>query len=320
MKTLTKDVILSALMGLVIPGMLLQFADVVWDRALQTQQTESVEEVAASVPLPVKVRHGESLVGETDMDSYLVGVVLKEMPASFEEEALKAQSVVARTYARKAYVAGGKHGDGSVCTEASCCQAWISEEEYLRQGGAPENMEKVRAAVRSTSGQVLTYQGELIEATYFSCSGGRTEDAVSVWGTDFPYLQAVDSPGEEEAAHYEDAMVFTREEVETKLGVTLGTIVVEAVTYTDGGGVDTICLGGRYFTGTEVRSLLGLRSTAFVVSTAGDTVTITTRGYGHRVGMSQYGADAMALAGSTYEEILIHYYQGTELTQLPEEK
>lgn len=318
MKTLTKDVILSALMGLVIPGMLLQFADMVWDRALQTQQPEPAEatEAAAAIPLPVKVRHGESLVTETDMDGYLVGVVLKEMPASFEEEALKAQSVVARTYARKAYSTGGKHGDGSVCTEPSCCQAWISEADYLGQGGSPENVEKVRSAVRSTSGLVLTYRGELIEATYFSCSGGRTEDAVAVWGTEFPYLQAVDSPGEEEAAHYEDAMVFTREELEEKLGVMLGTIIVEAVTYTNGGGVDTISFGGKYFTGTEIRSLLGLRSTAFDLSTAGDTIIITTKGYGHRVGMSQYGADAMALEGSTYEQILSHYYQGTELTQL----
>ena len=319
MKTLTKDVFLSMLMGLVLPGMLLNFADMVWDEAVQVQQTEPVE-LAASVELPVRVRYREEQAAEADMDSYLVGVVLKEMPASFEEEALKAQSVVARTYARKAYVTGGKHGDGSVCTESSCCQAWISEEDYLGQGGTPEDIEKVRSVVQSTSGQVLTYQGELIEATYFSCSGGRTEDAVAVWGTDFPYLQAVDSPGEENAAHYEDTLVFTREELEGKLEVKLDTVVVEAVTYTQGGGVDTISFGGVYFTGTEVRSLLGLRSTAFSVSSSGDTVTFTTRGYGHRVGMSQYGADAMALAGSSYEEILNHYYQGTELTHITEGK
>ena len=319
MKALTKDIFLSMLMGLVIPGMLLNFADMVWDKALQTQQTEPAE-LAASVELPVRVRHGEELAAEEDMDTYLVGVVLKEMPASFEMEALKAQSVVARTYARKAYVTGGKHGDGSVCTEPACCQAWIPEAEYLDQGGASEDVEKVRTAVQSTSGQVLTYQGELIEATYFSCSGGRTEDAVAVWGTDFPYLQAVDSPGEENAAHYEDTILFSRNELEGKLGVSLGTVVVEAVTYTEGGGVDTICFGGRYFTGTEVRSLLGLRSTAFSVSTAGDTITFATRGYGHRVGMSQYGADAMAVAGSAYDEILNHYYQGTELTHITEGK
>ena len=314
MKTLTKDLLVSALMGLVLPGMLLQFADMVWDRAVQAQQTEPLE-THASIPMPVKVRHGED-VTESDMDAYLVGVVLKEMPVSFETEALKAQAVVARTYAWKAYTTGGKHGDGSVCTEPSCCQAWVSEEVCLQQGGSAEDVEKVRSAVHATSGQVLTYEGELIEATYFSCSGGRTEDAVAVWGTDYPYLQAVDSPGEENAACYEDTVVFTREELEEKLDVALGKTAVEAVTYTGGGGVDTISFGGRYFTGTEIRTRLGLRSTAFSVSVSGDTVTFTTRGYGHRVGMSQYGADAMAVAGSGYEEILDHYYQGTELTQL----
>lgn len=314
MKTLTKDLLVSALMGLVLPGMLLQFADMVWDRAVQAQQTELLEPLV-SIPMPVKVRHGKD-VTESDMDDYLTGVVLKEMPAYFEADALKAQAVVARTYAWKAYTTGGKHGDGSICTEPSCCQAWISEEAYLQQGGTAENVEKVRSVVRSTSGQVLTYEGELIEATYFSCSGGRTEDAVAVWGTDFPYLQAVDSPGEENAAYYEDTVVFTREELEEKLDVTLGKVAVEAVTYTGGGGVDTISFGGRYFTGTEIRARLGLRSTAFSVSVSGDTVTFTTRGYGHRVGMSQYGADAMAVAGSSYEEILDHYYQGTELIQV----
>ena len=314
MKTLTKDLLVSALMGLVLPGMLLQFADMVWDRAVQAQQTEPTE-ICVSIPMPVKVRHGED-VTESDMDAYLVGVVLKEMPVSFETEALKAQAVVARTYAWKAYTTGGKHGDGSVCTEPSCCQAWVSEEAYLQQGGSAEDVEKVRSVVHSTSGQVLTYKGELIEATYFSCSGGRTEDAAAVWGTDFPYLQAVDSPGEENAAYYEDTVVFTRGELEEKLDVALGKTAVEAVTSTGGGGVDTISFGGRYFTGTEIRTRLGLRSTAFSVSVSGDTVVFTTRGYGHRVGMSQYGADAMAVAGSGYEEILDHYYQGTELVQV----
>ena len=140
MKTLTKDLLLSALMGLVLPGMLLQFADMVWDRAVQAQQTEPTE-ICVSIPMPVKVRHGED-VTESDMDAYLVGVVLKEMPVSFETEALKAQAVVARTYAWKAYTTGGKHGDGSVCTEPSCCQAWVSEEAYLQQGGSAEDVEK----------------------------------------------------------------------------------------------------------------------------------------------------------------------------------
>ena len=318
MKELTRDILISALMGLVLPGMVLQFGVAVWNRALETEQKAAVEEIR-SVFLPVKIRSTDGTVADGDMDAYLVGVVLGEMPAYFEPEALKAQSVVARTYARKAWETGGKHGDGSICTEPSCCQAWVSEESYLESGGTRENVEKIRDAVLATSGQVLTYEGQLIEATYFSCSGGRTEDAAAVWGTDFPYLQAVDSPGEEDAAPYEDTMEITPDRLEEVLGIDLTGSPAKWVgerTDTDGGGVDTIVLGGKYFTGTELRQKLGLRSTLFTVSASEDSVVFTTRGYGHRVGMSQYGADAMAVTGSTYEQILMHYYQGAELTQL----
>ena len=317
MKELTKDIAASMVMGMVLPGLLLNFAAMVWDRALQTQETEPVE-VFFSVPMPVKVYRG-AYITESDMDAYLTGVVLKEMPASFEVEALKAQAVVARTYARKAYVTGGKHSDGSVCTDPACCQAWISETDYIRQGGTEENLEKIRAAVLATSGEVLTYEGELIEATYFSCSGGRTEDAVAVWGTDFPYLQAVDSPGEENTAAYEDTVMFSLEELEQKLNIALTGETqsrLGEITYTGGGGVDTMVLGGKYFTGLELRQKLGLRSTAFSVTETDDGICFTTKGYGHRVGMSRYGADAMAASGSTYDEILAHYYQGAELTRL----
>lgn len=318
MKELTKDILISLLTGLLLPGMMLNFAAAVWNRALQSQEAEPVKEIHL-VSLPVKIRSSDGTVTEEDMDTYLTGVVLGEMPAYFEPEALKAQSVVARTYARKAYETGGKHGDGSICTEPSCCQAWISEADFLQKGGSPEDAEIIRSAVMATSGQVLTYGGQLIEATYFSCSGGSTEDAAAVWGTDFPYLQAVQSPGEENAAHYRDTVVFTPDEIEEKLEIVLTgdpQTWTGPVSYTEGGGVDTIAIGGTYFTGVEIRQKLGLRSTAFSVSAAENAVSITTKGYGHRVGMSQYGADAMAVAGSSYEEILAHYYQGTELITL----
>ena len=140
-----------------------------------------------------------------------------------------------------------------------------------------------------------------------------------MWGTEFPYLQAVASPGEEKAAHYTDTVRFSAGAFQDALGVKLSGSPgswFRDVTYTDGGGVDTIVIGGTGYRGTELRSLLGLRSTAFSISTTEDTVTITTRGYGHRVGMSQYGADAMAVTGSACPEILAHYYPGTTLTKL----
>jgi stage II sporulation protein D len=168
-------------------------------------------------------------------------------------------------------------------------------------------------AVSATSGYVLTYEGKPIEATYFSCSGGSTEDAVAVWGADFPYLRAVESPGEEAAAHHRDMLAFSRWELEKKLGVTLTGQWLGKITYTACGGVDAICIGGKTFTGKEIRTLLNLRSTAFSIKTEGEEIVIITKGYGHRVGMSQYGADAMARGGSSFAEILAYYYPGTSL-------
>lgn len=319
MKAWTRDILFSLFVGVAVPGMVLNFLTAVWREVGKPAQTQQeIPQWTEQVRLPVKVRNGDT-VAEEDLDTYLVGVVLAEMPASFEPEALKAQAVVARTYARKAGITGGKHGDGSVCTEPSCCQGYLSEEMYLEQGGTPQAVEKIKNAVYSTSGQVLTYDGQLIEATYFSCSGGSTEDAAAVWGRDFPYLQSVDSPGEEEAAHYRDTVVFDPVDMQEKLGITLSgnpSEWINAISYTDGGGVEYISIGGKAFSGTELRALLDLRSASFSVEATAEAVTITTKGYGHRVGMSQYGADAMAVAGSTYEEILAHYYQGTELIQM----
>ena len=135
---------------------------------------------------------------------------------------------------------------------------------------------------------------------------------MAVWGTDYPYLRATDSPGEEGAAHYTDTVTFTVAEFAEKLGI--AQVTLGNATYTAGGGVNTISIGGKEFKGTQVRTLLGLRSTAFTIELSGERVTVTTKGFGHRVGMSQYGADAMALEGKSYREILAHYYQGTALT------
>ncbi len=322
MKTLGKDVVTALFLGLIVPGILLNLAAALAEKpeTVRTEPTAVQETYPETVALPMLLR-SDSGVTQEDMDRYLVGVVLAEMPAGFEPEALKAQAVAARTYTRKAWVTGGKHGDGSVCTDPGCCQAYLSEEAYLAQGGTQEGLEKVRSAVAATSGYVLTYQGELIEATYFSCSGGSTESALAVWGTDYPYLWAVTSPGEENAVHDRDVATFTTAEFQAALGVTLPgapSTWFRDVRFTTGGGVESMTIGEETYTGTQLRSLLGLRSTAFYMETSENTITITTRGYGHRVGMSQYGADAMAVTGSDYAQILAHYYRGAELTRLAE--
>ena len=249
---------------------------------------------------------------ELALDAYLQRVLLGEMPISFEKEALKAQAVAARTYTAKA-MAGGKHG-GKLCTDSTCCQAFCDAAAFA--SFTPEEREKAADAVRETDALVLTYDGALIEATFFSCSGGRTEDAVAVWGTDYPYLRSVESPGEEAAKYDTDSRLVSKRELETALEITLSDNAaswVGAVQLTSGGGVETIELGGIRFLGVYLRKALGLRSTAFTVTPEGDALRFDTRGYGHRVGLSQYGAKAMAADGADFREILRHYYPGTAL-------
>lgn len=322
MKVLWKEICVAILMGTVLPSLILNISAVLLEgNAKELPIVESMSETyaAGESAIPVFVLFPGGSVKTMDMDMYLTGVVLGEMPADFENEALKAQAVAARTYTAKAMKTGGKHGDGSLCTDSACCQAYLSEETYLDRGGTAENLEKVRSAVLETSGWVLTYEGELIEATYFSCSGGYTEDAAAVWGTDYPYLQAVASPGEENAAHYCDTIRLTKAQFQEKTGCALTGKPAEwfvTESYTPGGGIDTMSICGKSYTGTQLRKLLGLPSTAMAISAEEDSITIVTKGYGHRVGMSQYGADAMAVTGSNYLEILAHYYPGTQLEKL----
>lgn len=284
------------------------------------QGAEPVPQVTPTQATEVEVRETVSvLVGERlesmELDEYITGVLLGEIPAGFHTEAKKAQAVVARTYTLRTVLFKDKH-PGAVCTDPACCQGYCSAEEYLKQGGSAEAVSLAREAVLATEGLVLTYKGELIDATYFSCSGGQTEDAVAVWGADVPYLQSVVSPGEENAAHYSDTVTFTAQQFQQALGRTLTGQPegwIGAVIYTQGGGVGTMYIGGQAYSGTQLRSLLGLRSTAFSVSVSQGLLTVTTKGFGHRVGMSQYGAEAMAQEGNSYRQILQHYYTGSKL-------
>lgn len=323
MKKTINELLFALIFGLVLPVVFVQ----VLGRILsdhnqqvipfaQTEVLQTTVETQAKHTDSVAVLWEDGSVRNMELETYLCGVVLGEMPADFETETLKAQAVVARTYTYKRMYTSGKHENAAVCTESGCCQEYCDEETYFSRGGTQEAADKIRTAVQQTSGQVLTYNGQLIEATYFSCSGGRTESAVAVWGSDIPYLQAIDSPGEEEAEYYIDTVSFTADTFSDLLGIQLdgqpGSWFGD-VTYTDGGGVATIQIGQELFDGVTVRQRLGLRSTAFVMRAVGQTVTVTTKGFGHRVGMSQYGAEAMAEQGADYRQILEYYYSGTHL-------
>ena len=177
-------------------------------------------------------------------------------------------------------------------------------------------LEKVTDAVNETEGLILTFNGEIIEATYFSNSGGKTEDAAAVWGAEIPYLKSTDSPGEEGTENYISTVVISKDRVASLLGFEPRGDTerwIGEITYTNGGGVDTIEICGQIYKGTYIRRQLGLRSTVFSICVIGDSVSITTRGFGHRVGMSQYGAEAMAVNGFKFDEILGHYYKNVEL-------
>ena len=317
MRALWKDILAAAWLGIFLPGIVLQTCVILkndQENRLSAVQTQEQEEKTGIILL--QQENGSVMPVETEQ--YLTGVVLGEMPAAFSEEALKAQAVAARTYTMK-IMEEMKHGENSICADPGCCQAYITLEAFLSAGGTDADVEKVSSAVMETEPYVLTYDGELIDAVYFSTSGGTTESAVAVWGTDFPYLQSVESPGEEPSRHYISTEYITLEAFQKALNVVLEGTFEEwmgNVTYTEGGGVGTMEIGGRIYRGTELRALLQLPSTAFVIEPMEERLKITTRGYGHRVGMSQYGANAMAEQGSSYEQILNHYYPGTELVPI----
>ena len=252
------------------------------------------------------------------LEEYLVGVLINEMPLSFHPEALKAQAVAARTFAAK-QISGGKHDAYDVCDQSTCCQAWSSTEALrVKLGDAFDaSIEKAVCAVQDTTGKTMRFEGTYIDAVFFSCSGGMTEDAVAVWGTDVRYLQSVESPGEEQAAKYRSDVVLSPDEFLARMGLQDLTGSPESwfgeIHRSDAGGVLEICIGGKYYSGREIREKLGLNSTWFTITTAYDQIKIEVNGYGHRVGMSQYGANAMAMKGYNYQDILMHYYQGVEI-------
>lgn len=261
-------------------------------------------------------------VRQMELEEYIVGVVFSEMPASFHEEALKAQAVAARTFTMYR-MEHQKHKDAAVCSDSGCCQAWsdIDEMEDKLGNSGLELIERVRRAVRQTKGECLIYNEALIETPFFSCSGGKTEAAVAVWGNEVPYLQSVDSVGEDTALRFEGEEVVSVDEFKRVLLNYDSTLSVSDpveewignITYTSGAGVDTIEICGKQFRGTELRGLFGLNSTAFNVELHDNAFVFHTKGFGHRVGMSQHGANAMAERGADYTEILQHYYQGVEI-------
>ena len=289
-----KEILLAILFGAVLPCVLLR--------------SVNVPEQHRSEQLVISVLKGDD-VESMEINEYLTGVLLAEMSPVFHPEALKAQAIAARTFALYGKVLALKHQEADVCTSANCCQGYIDPEEYVLKGGEPKTVLKMQEAIEETGSKVLYYNGDLIEATYFSASGGKTENAEEVWGSSVPYLQSVESA--EGDTYFETVMAedtFCR-----KLGLPAADVHFGIATHTSGGGIANININGVLFTGMQLRQKLQLRSTNISFSVLQDEIHIITNGYGHRVGMSQYGADAMAEQGSSYREILKHYYVGVTI-------
>ena len=282
------------------------------------------EGTGADETTSIRVKLPDGTVTEMSMADYLWRVVAAEMPASFEPEALKAQAVAARTYAAAKMEAGeANHPDADMCTDISCCQAYITPQEAASNWGesASSYEAKISAAVADTDGVIITYGGQPIQAVFFSSAAGRTAGAVEVWGNDVPYLTSVESPEGEEVPNYHSTVTVPLEEFRTTLlsqapsadlsGDPSGWFGPPVLA--SNGGVVSIAVGGAEVTGAALRDLFGLRSTVFTVQADSTAVTFSVTGYGHGVGMSQYGANAMAREGKGYEEILKWYYTGVEL-------
>ena len=268
---------------------------------------------------PIVIRLLDELTNEItniNLEDYIIGVVAAEMPASFELEALKAQAVAARTFAM--YKKETRNLDYDLIKGVKD-QAYKDNKTLLAQWKVNffTNYLKIRQAVEETQGQVLTYNGEVINAFYFSMSNGYTENCELVFAQDLPYLNSVSSKWDNESLNnYSYTINFSKEDFCSSLGITCDSVEIQDITRSDSNRVLTITINNQTFKGTEMRSKLGLRSTDFDIVINESGVTITTRGYGHGVGMSQYGANGMAKEGYSYEEIVKYYYQNTEITNL----
>ena len=262
---------------------------------------------------------------EMTMAEYLPGVVRGEMPASFEPEALKAQAVTARTYIYYKITTGGKagHPDADVCTSPACCSAYTDAEKAQKNWGdkAEANEARIQEAVTATDGQVLLYDGKPIFAAFHSSSDGVTANSGDVWVKNLPYLVSVESPEGEEVPNYYSVKTLTAAEFQEKFKESYPKADfsgkpeswVTDVVKNDSDRVETVKIGGVKVEGTEVRSLFALRSASFTVECSEKEVTFRVTGYGHGVGMSQYGANELARQGKTWQEILHWYYTDVTL-------
>lgn len=263
-------------------------------------------------------RASKNIIEEVPFEDYIVGVLAGEMPVSFDLEALKAQAVAARTYVMKK-MADNKDKEYDIVDTVQN-QVYVSNEELKEkwQDNYSERINKVKQAVLDTKGEYLTYNGKIIEAFFFSTSVGKTENSEEIFSSAEPYLRSVDSSWDAEVSPvFSESNEFSLQEFYDKLNLKYQEkLNIKITETTSTGRIKEIKINNKTFTGSKVYSLLELRSTFFTIEQVGSNVVVTTKGYGHGVGMSQYGALAMAKKGYKYDEILKHYYQGVDIEKI----
>ena len=266
----------------------------------------------------IRILRSNNTVENINLEDYLIGVVSSEVPVSFKKEAIKAQAVAARTYALK-QMQNNQNESYDVKDDTSS-QVYKSNEELktIWKENYDNNINIIKEAVNETKGEYLTYNNDIIYAFFFSTSNGQTEDNKDVFGQDLPYLKVVDSSfDEKETNDFKVTKTYSLEEFYQKLEIPYSNnLVITDIVYTDSKRIKNIKINNIEFTGIDIRRRLSLRSTDFTIEKNNDQILITTKGYGHGVGMSQYGANALAKQNKTYEEILKYYYKGTNLQKL----
>ena len=267
----------------------------------------------------VRVKHEETgEIEEVPLEGYIVGVVAGEMPISFNLEALKAQAVTARSYVLKKMEYNASNDYDVVDSQMN--QVYLTDNDLRKawNDNYDEKINKIKTAVIDTKNEVITYDNNIIEAFFFSTSTGMTENSGEIFETQLPYLVSVDSTWDSEVSPlYDTNTTFTLEEFYSLLGISYSpNLDIVKTKTTSTGRIKEISINGNTFTAKEVINRLNLRSTYFVIKQDGNNVIINIKGYGHGVGMSQYGAEAMANKGYKYDEIIKHYYTGVEIKKI----
>lgn len=276
-----------------------------------TKEELKQDEIDNKIYVDVKRQSGEII--RIELEEYVVGVVGAEMPAEFNLEALKSQAIIARTYALNSI------SQGKFLTDSESTQSYKDNDQLKTLWGNKYDTyyKKIKNAVIMTEGLYLSYNGQYIDAVYHSTSNGYTESSINVWGNYHPYLVSVESVYDSLNPSYEKQKSFTYEEISDKLDMDINYETnFDIISKTPSGRVESISINDKIYKGIELRNILGLRSTDFDIEKKDESIIFITRGYGHGVGLSQYGANGMAKAGYTYEQILKHYYSGVSINHL----